>query len=85
LFLAGVVPGLLAALSMMIITWLLAPRVGGQPSPRASGAQVAYATRRALPALVMPAIIIGGILSGAFTPTEAGAVAALYALLFGLV
>jgi C4-dicarboxylate transporter, DctM subunit len=39
---------------------------------------------RALPALVMPAIIIGGILSGAFTPTEAGAVAALYALLFGL-
>ena len=39
----------------------------------------------ALPALLMPLIIIGGILSGAFTPTEAGAVAALYALLFGLV
>jgi tripartite ATP-independent transporter DctM subunit len=38
-----------------------------------------------MPALVMPAIIIGGILSGAFTPTEAGAVAALYALVFGLV
>jgi tripartite ATP-independent transporter DctM subunit len=85
LFLAGVVPGVLAALSMMIITWLLAPRVGAQPAPRASGAQVASATRRALPALVMPAIIIGGILSGAFTPTEAGAIAALYALLFGLV
>jgi tripartite ATP-independent transporter DctM subunit len=84
LFLGGVVPGLLAGLAMMIITWYLAPRAGARPSPRASAREVAASTGRALPALVMPAIIIGGILSGAFTPTEAGAVAALYALAFGL-
>jgi tripartite ATP-independent transporter DctM subunit len=83
LFLGGVVPGVLAALAMMLLTWFLAPRAGAQPSPRASAAQLGSASMRALPALVMPAIIIGGILSGAFTPTEAGAVAALYALLFG--
>jgi tripartite ATP-independent transporter DctM subunit len=85
LFLGGVIPGVLAGLAMMALTWFLAPRAGARPSPKAaSGAEVASATRRALPALIMPAIIIGGILSGAFTPTEAGAVAALYALLFGL-
>ena len=84
LFLGGIVPGILAGLSMMLLTWFLAPRVGAGPSPRASRAQAVSATGRAFPALFMPAIIIGGILSGAFTPTEAGAVAALYALLFGL-
>jgi C4-dicarboxylate transporter DctM subunit len=84
LFLGGVVPGILAGVCMMVITWFLAPRAGARPSPRASGREVLSATRLALPALLMPAIIIGGILSGAFTPTEAGAVAALYALLFGL-
>src|SRR4051812_45115095 len=85
LFLGGVIPGVLAGLTMMILTWFLAPRAGARPSPKAaSGAEIVSATRLALPALIMPAIIIGGILSGAFTPTEAGAVAALYALLFGL-
>jgi len=84
LFLGGVIPGVLAGLAMMVITWYLAPRVGAGPTPRASGRERWAATGRAVPALVMPAIIIGGILSGAFTPTEAGSIAALYALLFGL-
>jgi len=85
LFLGGIIPGILAGLTMMAITWFLAPRAGAHPSPRATGAEVVIATKRAMPALIMPAIIIGGILSGAFTPTEAGAIASLYALLFGLV
>jgi len=84
LFLGGVIPGVLAGLAMMVITWYLAPRVGAGPTPKASGRERWAATGRAVPALVMPAIIIGGILSGAFTPTEAGSIAALYALLFGL-
>ncbi len=84
LFLGGVIPGVLAGLAMMVITWYLAPRVGAGPTPKASGRERWAATGRAMPALVMPAIIIGGILSGAFTPTEAGSIAALYALLFGL-
>jgi C4-dicarboxylate transporter DctM subunit len=85
LFLGGVIPGVLAGVAMMAITWWLAPRAGAGTSPRATWAQRGRATRSALPALAMPAIIIGGILSGAFTPTEAGSIAALYALLFGLV
>lgn len=84
LFLGGVVPGVLAGLSMMVITWYLAPRAGGRPSPKATNRERLSTGGRALPALMMPLIIIGGILTGAFTPTEAGAVAALYALLFGL-
>jgi tripartite ATP-independent transporter DctM subunit len=84
LFLGGVIPGVLAGIAMMGITWYLAPRVGAGPSPKASGGEMLQATLRATPALVMPAIIIGGILSGAFTPTEAGSIAALYALCFGL-
>jgi tripartite ATP-independent transporter DctM subunit len=84
LFLGGVVPGVLAGLAMMVITWYLAPGAGARPTPKASRAERIGATGRAVPALVMPAIIIGGILSGAFTPTEAGSIAALYALLFGL-
>jgi C4-dicarboxylate transporter DctM subunit len=83
LFLGGVIPGLLAGAAMLAITWWLAPRAGAGVSPRASWSERRTAGARAVPALAMPAIIIGGILSGAFTPTEAGAVAALYALLFG--
>lgn len=83
LFLGGVIPGLLAGTAMLAITWWLAPRAGAGVSPRATWSERRTAAGRAIPALAMPAIIIGGILSGAFTPTEAGAVAALYALLFG--
>src|SRR6185436_7380407 len=83
LFLGGAIPGIIAGVSMMAITWFLAPGAGARPSPKAPLSEVITATRRAIPAMVMPAIIIGGILSGAFTPTEAGGVAALYALIYG--
>jgi len=85
LFLGGAIPGVLAGISMFILTWFMAPRAGARPIPRASMSEVVQSTARAIPALVMPIIIIGGILGGVFTPTEAGAVAALYALLFGLI
>ncbi len=85
LFMGGVIPGILAGLAMMILSWYLAPRAGAKPSARATFAECISCAGRALPAIIMPAIIIGGILSGAFTPTEAAAVAALYALLFGLI
>ena len=84
LFLGGVIPGVLAGLAMLFLVWWMAPGAGAHPSPRASWPERRSATTRALPAILMPVIIIGGILSGAFTPTEAGAIAALYALLFGL-
>lgn len=85
LFLGGVIPGLLAGFAMLGLAWYMAPGAGAHPSPRATWKERGVTTRRATPAILMPVIIIGGILSGAFTPTEAGAVAAFYALLFGLV
>ena len=84
LFMGGVIPGIMAGLAMLMLVWYMAPSVGAQPSPKASGGERGRVTLQALPAILMPLIIIGGILSGVFTPTEAGAVAALYALLFGL-
>ena len=84
LFLGGVFPGILAGVSMLVLAWYMAPGAGAQPSPRVGWGERGTATLRAAPAMLMPVIIIGGILSGAFTPTEAGAIAALYALLFGL-
>jgi tripartite ATP-independent transporter DctM subunit len=85
LFLGGAIPGVVAGISMLIVTWFLAPRAGARPVARSTGAERISTTGRAIPALFMPVIIIGGIVSGAFTPTEAGGIAALYALLFGLV
>jgi len=84
LFLGGVVPGVMAGLSMLVLVWWLAPGAGARPSARVNWQVRRQETVRAIPALFMPFIIIGGILSGVFTPTEAGAIAALYALLFGL-
>lgn len=85
LFLGGAIPGIIAGIAMMGVTWFLAPRAGAKTMPRASFAEVTSATGRAIPAMVMPVIIIGGILSGAFTPTEAGSIAALYALIYGFI
>lgn len=85
LFMGGVVPGILAGFAMLGLAWYMAPKAGAKPSVRATWNERGHASVLAIPALFMPVIIIGGILSGAFTPTEAGAVAALYALLFGLV
>jgi tripartite ATP-independent transporter DctM subunit len=85
LFLGGVVPGVLAGMAMLGLVWFLAPRVGAVPVPAVAWSERRRAVSSAVPAMVMPVIIIGGILSGVFTPTEAGAVAALYALLYGLV
>ena len=81
LFLAGVVPGLLIAAAMMLVVWRTAERRNfpvEPPIPRHERARVL--ARAALP-LGMPVVLLGGIYSGAFTPTEAAAVAALYALL----
>ena len=84
LFLGGVFPGILAGVAMLGLAWYMAPGAGAHPSPRVGWKARGQAVSRAIPAIFMPVIIIGGILSGAFTPTEAGAIAALYALLFGL-
>ena len=84
LFLAGVVPGLLIGLSLMGAVLVYAKRRGYPVYARATAAEFARALLRAVVPLAMPAIIIGGIVGGFFTATEASVVAVLYALLLGL-
>jgi len=85
LFFAGVIPGILAGLGMMVLARLLADRGGARPLPKATWREFGAAGKQAAPALMVPVIILGGILGGVFTPTEAGAIAALYAFIFGIV
>jgi tripartite ATP-independent transporter DctM subunit len=85
LFLGGVVPGFLMAVLMMLVVHVIAvkrnmPR--DEPVPRSEWAGLAF--RGALP-LSMPIVLLGGIYSGVFTPTEAAAVAALHALILSTV
>jgi len=85
LFLAGIVPGILLGLSLAIANHIVSVRHNYRGSEaRATFAELRHAILAAIPALLMPGIILGGILFGVFTPTEAGAVASVYALALGL-
>ena len=78
LFMAGVVPALLIAMGLMTYCYLFGPV--GFRRPRATFAQFTVATKEAALPLMIPAILIGGILTGYFTPTEAGVVAVVWIL-----
>ena len=80
LFLAGVVPGLLIGIGLMIYSYFFGPP--GILRPRAGLGQFSEATKSAALPLVIPLIIMGGILTGWFTPTEAGLVAVAYIVFF---
>jgi tripartite ATP-independent transporter DctM subunit len=85
LFLAGVVPGILLGLALMAANhWLSVRRGYGAAHERMTWGERLVALWKATPVLLMPAIIIAGILTGLFTPTEASAVAVFYALFVGL-
>ncbi|GAB4041038.1 MAG: TRAP transporter large permease [Rubrivivax sp.] len=84
LFLAGVVPGLLVTGSLLAVNHLISSRRGYRSGKgRAPLGELARSFVRALPALALPLIILGGIHFGVFTPTEASAAAVFYALLVG--
>ena len=85
LFLAGIVPGLMVGISLMIMVRLLANRYDLPPSTKKSSWKSrGKASLKAFFPLMTPVIILGGILGGIFTPTEASAVAAAYAFFIGL-
>ncbi|ODT60753.1 MULTISPECIES: TRAP transporter large permease [Paracoccus] len=85
LFLAGIVPGILVGVGLMIAVKVMADRYDFPiAAPRQSWGQRGQASLKAFFPLMTPVIILGGILGGVFTPTEAAAVAAVYALIISL-
>ena len=84
LFIAGVGPGILIAVALMVYVWFYARRHGYGKNDGEGRLPVGQAFRRAWLALLMPVIILGGIYGGVFTPTEASAVAVAYALVVGI-
>jgi C4-dicarboxylate transporter, DctM subunit len=84
LFVAGLLPGLLVAVGMCIVNWRIANKrnyrgVGEMPPIK----EMLETTFKAIPALLLPVIILGGMRAGWFTPTEASVVAVFYALICG--
>ncbi len=84
LFLAGIVPGLMLGLALVVTWWLVVQKEDLTPAPRATHTEIITATRDGFWALVLPAIIILGLKFGIFTPTEAAVVAAVYSLLIAI-
>ena len=84
LFIAGVLPGLFIGCCLMLFVWVYCRFKGWGKNDGDGRLSVAAGTLQAGWALLMPVIILGGIYGGIFTPTEASAVAVLYALLVGL-
>jgi tripartite ATP-independent transporter DctM subunit len=85
LFLGGVVPGLLMGLTQMAINSWMAHRHGFPVAERVPLREIPRLTWDAMPALLMPVILLGGIYGGIMTPTEAAAVAAAYAFVVAAV
>ena len=81
MFAAGVIPGILIGIGMAVPVFIIARKRNYPKEPPPTARQFWVALRNALPALAIPAIIMGGILFGLFTPTEAAAVAVVYALM----
>lgn len=81
LFMAGIAPGLMMGLTLMAVWSFIMRNEQIDTLPKASGKERLMALKDGIWALLLPVIIIGGIRSGAFTPTEAAVVAAVYAIL----
>ncbi|WNZ79386.1 C4-dicarboxylate TRAP transporter large permease protein DctM [Pseudomonas sp. P105] len=84
LFMAGVIPGLLLGLSLMVAIYVVAVKKNLPALPRATFREWLSTARKALWGLLLMVIILGGIYSGMFTPTEAAAVAAVYSAFIAL-
>ncbi|SDK22817.1 TRAP transporter large permease [Natronincola ferrireducens] len=83
LFLAGFIPGILTATLLMVMAYIIAKKRGYKKAPKATFRERLQAFKEAFWALLTPIIIIGGIFSGLFTPTEASVIATCYAIILG--
>ena len=84
LFVAGVVPGLLMGLGLIVAAMLMGRRMDLKVLPKASGKERLAAFKDAFWGLLMPVIILGGIYAGIFTPTESAVVGIVYTLIVGV-
>ena len=84
LFIAGVIPGILVGLGLVIVALVIGKKLDLKTSEKASFKERMIALKDAFWGLMMPVIILGGIYGGIFTPTEAAAVSAVYGLFVGL-
>ncbi len=84
LFIAGAIPGTLMGLALIAHSFVVGRRRGYR-GEQADAGHLGRSFREALPSLLMPVIVVGGILGGVFTPTEAAAIAVFYSLFLGLV
>jgi C4-dicarboxylate transporter, DctM subunit len=85
MFIAGIVPGILIGLSLMLLVYVISRIKGYQGSEKSTWGERFTAFRKAIWALIMPLIILGGIYSGIFTPTEAAVIAVVYSIFVGVV
>ena len=84
LFSAGIIPGLIMAFGLSVVCWIHARRNKIPVQKRASLSEIRLALRDGIWALLAPAIVLGGIYGGVFTPTEAAVVSCVYAILVGM-
>ena len=83
LFVAGAIPGIIMGAYLLAVSFILSYRRKYPASKRATLREIVHITLDALPAIIMPLIILGGIVSGVVTPTEAGAIAVVYGMIVG--
>ncbi len=84
LFLGGIIPGILIGIGLMIMWYFHAKKQGYKADRKASVREVLHSGKSAFWALILPIIILAGIITGIYTPTEAGVIAVVYAFLVGL-
>jgi len=84
LFIAGIVPGLLLGLGLMLVTYIISVKRKYPKRPKASFMEMARSFYQAFWAILMTILILFGIIGGVFTPTEASIVAVVYAMAIGL-
>ncbi|MBC6999072.1 TRAP transporter large permease [Cytophaga sp. FL35] len=85
LFIAGYIPGILVGLALMIMVFIYAKRKGLPRAPRVGFKQLFTDFRKAFLSLTLLIIVVGGIVVGVFTATEAAAIAVVYAMLLGFI
>ena len=85
LFIAGIIPGILIGVVLMVVNYIYARKYGYGGEGRASLREFLHQLKDAIWALLVPVIILGGIYGGIFTPTESAVVAVVYTLIIGFV